>query len=167
MIEIKRASTEHVEGISRVCSEGCLDTYKGIRSDENIRRNNKRFYNHERIYRELSESEGWDGYIVELDNGVVVGAIGGGRIDLNKSEIYVLYLDPTRRGEGIGTQLLRYLTEVQIEKGAKEQWVSVQKGNYKGIPFYEAKGFTKNSEKMAYSNTSDENYVSLRLVRKI
>jgi hypothetical protein len=30
---------------------------------------------------------------------------------------------------------------VQKEKGATQQWVSVAKGNQKGIPFYEAKGF--------------------------
>lgn len=60
-------------------------------------------------------------------------------IDHDKSEIYVLYLDPKRRREGVGTHLLDYITSIQIEKGAKEQWVSVQKGNHKGIPFYEAR----------------------------
>ncbi|MBY7143137.1 hypothetical protein KFZ56_08715 [Virgibacillus sp. NKC19-3] len=60
MIDIKRADEEHVEGISSVCSKGCLDTYKGLRSYENIIRNNELFYNYERIYRELKEAEGWD-----------------------------------------------------------------------------------------------------------
>ncbi len=32
MVVIRRASSEHVEGISRVCSEGCLDTYKRFSS---------------------------------------------------------------------------------------------------------------------------------------
>nr|WP_163528959.1 GNAT family N-acetyltransferase [Halobacillus ihumii] len=167
MVVIRRASSEHVEGISRVCSEGCMDTYKGIRSKENIMRNNKIFYNYDRIDRELEEAEGWDGYIVALEDEEVVGAIGGGMIDRDESEIYVLYLAPKRRGEGIGTQLLDYITSVQIEKGSKEQWVSVQKGNHKGIPFYEARGFTKNSEKLAHSNASDEEYISLRMVRGI
>ncbi|ASK63866.1 GNAT family N-acetyltransferase [Virgibacillus phasianinus] len=167
MIDIRRASAEHVAGISKVCSEGCIDTYKGIRSHENIIRNNQTFYNHDRICRELTETEGWDGYVVALENGVVVGAIGGGMTDLHKSEIYVLYLDPNRRGEGIGTQLLCYLTNIQIQKGSNEQWVSVQKGNDKGIPFYEARGFTKDSAKLAYSNVPGEDYVSLRMVREI
>lgn len=140
MIEIKRAGKEHVEGIARVCSEGCLDTYRGIRSIENIKRNNQRFYNHERLVKEVNESAGWDGYIVALDQGYVVGAIGGGMIGKNMSEVFVLYLDPSRRGEGIGTKLLNFLTDIQREKGSKEQWVSVQKGNLKGIPFYEGEG---------------------------
>ncbi|WP_085524327.1 GNAT family N-acetyltransferase [Tuberibacillus sp. Marseille-P3662] len=167
MIEVRRGSSEHVPGIARVCSEGCLDTYKGIRSEANILRNNRTFYNHDRIYQELNETEGWDGYFVALDQGEVVGAIGGGMTGHNRSEIYVLYLDPHRRGEGIGTQLLNDITEVQMKKGAEEQWVSVQKGNDKGIPFYEARGFKHHSEQAAYSNAPDENYVSLRYVRPL
>lgn len=167
MIEVKRGLPEHIEGISRVCSEGCLDTYGEIRSLENIKRNNKIFYNHDRIYHELDEADGWDGYFVALDDGLVVGAIGGGMIDEGKSEVYVLYLDPKRRGEGIGTQLLNHLTDIQRKNGSKEQWVSVQKGNYKGIPFYEARGFNFMDEKEAFSNSEGENYVSLRYRRNI
>ncbi|KGP72335.1 acetyltransferase [Pontibacillus yanchengensis Y32] len=167
MIKVKRATEEHVEGISRVCSVACYATYEGIRSYENIKRNNERFYNHKRITDELEESNGWDGYIVALDEEEVVGAIGGGMTGENKSEIYVLYLHPTRRGEGIGSQLLQYLTDIQKNKGSTEQWVSVQKGNKKGIPFYQTKGFTSHSERMAYSNSSEEDYVSIRYVRTI
>lgn len=167
MIEVKKGLPKHVEGISRVCSEGCLDTYKGIRHRENIIRNNNIFYNHARILDELDEKDGWDGYFVALDDEEVVGAIGGGMTGQRKSEIFVLYLDPARRGEGIGTQLLNYLTDVQKEKGAIEQWVSVQKGNNKGIPFYEARGFVKRSERLAYSNAPGEQYRSWRYVRKI
>ena len=167
MVDIRRASAEHVEGISRVCCEGCLDTYEGIRNIENIKRNNQRFYNYDRISKELVEGDGWDGYIVAVDGTEVVGAIGGGMIDNDKSEVFVLYLDPARRGEGIGTKLLNFLTAIQRDKGAKEQWVSVQKGNMKGIPFYEKRGFKKVEEKLAYSNTEEENYISIRYSRKI
>ncbi|WP_338035672.1 GNAT family N-acetyltransferase [Halalkalibacterium halodurans] len=50
-------------------------------------------------------------------------------------EIFVLYMDPVRRGEGVGTKLLEAITAQQKEFGAMEQWVSVAKGNEKGIPF--------------------------------
>lgn len=167
MIEVKRGLPEHVEGISRVCIEGRQDAIAGIKSAENLRRNNKIFYNHDRINRELDEADGWDGYFVALDDGIVVGAIGGGMVDDDKSEIYVLYLDPERRGEGIGTQLLNHLTEIQRNKGTKEQWVSTLKGNDKGIPFYEAKGFRFVRERGAYGNVEGEDYISLRLRRDI
>src|SRR5699024_2805218 len=149
MIDVKGGLREHIEGISRVCSEGCLDTYEGIRSPENIKRNNKIFYNHNRICRALDEADGWDGYFVALGGVAVVDGMGGGMIDEDKSEVYVLYLDPDRRGEGIGTQLLNHVTDIQCKKGSKEQWVSVQKGNYKGIPFYEARNFNFVYEKEA------------------
>ncbi|UOQ45500.1 GNAT family N-acetyltransferase [Halobacillus salinarum] len=167
MIEVKRGRPEHVAGIARVCIEGRQDAIAGLKSLENIKRNNQIFYNHDRITRELSEAEGWDGYFAALDDGNVAGAIGGGMVDAEKSEIYVLYLDPKRRREGIGTQLLNYLTEIQLQKGSKEQWVSVLKGNDKGIPFYEAKGFQFMHEKDAYGNVEGEDYLSLRYRRYI
>src|SRR5699024_230752 len=167
MIEVKRGLPKHVEGISRVCIEGRQDAISDIKSQENIRRNNKIFYNHDRINGELEEAEGWDGYFVALDDGTVVGAIGGGMKDDDKSEVYVLYLDPQRRREGIGTQLLNHLTDIQRNKGSKEQWVSVLKGNDQCIPFYEAKGFRFMREKEAYGNVEGEKYISLRYRREI
>ncbi|WP_245688089.1 GNAT family N-acetyltransferase [Salimicrobium halophilum] len=164
---VKRAETKHVEGISNVCREGCLDTYEGLRSRENIERNNQTFYNHERISEELVEQKGWDGYFVAVENDKVVGAIGGGMTGEATSEVYVLYLDPSRRGEGIGSKLMEELTGVQKGKGSSEQWVSVQKGNDKGIPFYEARGFECVGEQAAYSNEGGEEYVSLRYKRKL
>ncbi|MFZ3579477.1 GNAT family N-acetyltransferase [Virgibacillus sp. DJP39] len=44
-------------------------------------------------------------------------------------EIYVLYVDETYRYKGIGRKLLEALTLQQMNKGATEQWVSVQEGN--------------------------------------
>ncbi|SET92625.1 Ribosomal protein S18 acetylase RimI [Salinibacillus kushneri] len=167
MIEVKRGLPEHVERISKVCIEGRQAAIGHIKSPENLRRYNKIFYNYDRIHRELDEANGWDGYFVALDNGQVVGAIGGGMIDKDKSEVYVLYLDPKRRREGIGTRLLNHLTDIQRNKGAKEQWVSVLKGNDKGIPFYEAKGFHFVREKDAYGNIEGEDYISLRYRREI
>jgi ribosomal protein S18 acetylase RimI-like enzyme len=167
MIIVMRGLPEHVAGISSVCIEGRLAAINHIKSPENLNRNNKIFYNQERIMSELDESEGWDGYFVALDNEKVVGVIGGGMTDHNKSEVYVLYLDPARRREGIGTKLLNHLTEIQRRKGSKEQWVSVLKGNEKAIPFYETRGFRFEYEKAAYGNSEEENYISLQYRREI
>ncbi|MGG3690400.1 hypothetical protein [Caldifermentibacillus hisashii] len=48
-----------------------------------------------------------------------------------------------------------------------EQWVSVAKGNMKGIPFYEARGFVFQHERASYGNAEGEDYVSLRYFRKL
>ncbi len=167
-MNIQRAEYKHAEGIAKVCSMGYRATYRDTHSGEYIERTIKEFYNLERIRSEITvDSDGWDGWFVALDHGEVVGAIGGGMVGEDVSEIYVLYLDPDRRGEGIGTLLLEALTEVQKRKGSKEQWVSVAKGNIRGIPFYEARGFKFFEEKPSYGNKLDEKYISLRYSRKI
>ncbi|MCX2824356.1 GNAT family N-acetyltransferase [Bacillus pseudomycoides] len=144
MIQIQKALVCHVEGISSVCSNGWRDTYVDLREKEYIDAVIEEFYQFERIYQEVTlPKQGWDGWYVVLENEEVVGAGGGGMISEEAGELFVLYLKPSRRGEGIGTMLLHAITARQIEQGATEQWVSVTKGNQKGIPFYEARGFVQ------------------------
>lgn len=168
MIKIKKATEEHVEDIAKVCTEAFWVTYRGMQSDEHIERVTREFYNHERILSEVTTStRGWNGYYVAVEGGKVIGAGGGGMTGEHTGEVFVLYLDPVRRNEGIGTRLLEAITEVHKTYGAMAQWVSVLKGNQKGIPFYEAKGFSKQSERPGYGNTPEGDYMSLRYWREI
>jgi len=169
MIEIKKAEPKHVEGIAKVCSNGYWATYSELRSKEYITRIISEFYNIERIHNEVMEtSREWGGYFVATENNEVIGAIGGGMINDTAGEVFVLYLNPNRRNEGIGTMLLDVLTKQQKEEfDATEQWVSVAKGNQKGIPFYVAKGFIFNNEQNGYGNIEGEMYSTLRYFRKI
>lgn len=166
MIQIVKADESHVEGISSVCTNACWATYSETHQSGYIEESIKEYYNHERILREVGESNrNWGGYFVAVENGEVVGAAGGGMIDNKVGELFVLYLDPTRRNEGIGTKLLDAITQQQKEEfGAEKQWVSVQKGNRKGIPFYEAKGFKFQHEKVPQENPK---YIKLRYAREI
>jgi GNAT superfamily N-acetyltransferase len=94
------------------------------------------FYNTERVLNEISETSAyWGGWIIACEGEVVVGAIGGGMTSPETGEVFVLYIDPNRRHEGIGTKLLERLTDWHKQHGAKWQWVSVMKNNNKGIPF--------------------------------
>ncbi len=168
MIEIKQAGVNHINGIIKVCSEGYRGTYIDSHPKEYIERIISEFYHYERVKEEvLHSNEGWNGYYVAIEEDEVVGAIGGGLIDKDQSEVFVLYLDPHRRGEGIGTKLLQVLTEIQQKIGSRKQWVSVAKGNEKGIPFYEARNFQLVNEQSSYGNTNEEEYVSLRYCREI
>ncbi|MGX6444862.1 GNAT family N-acetyltransferase [Neobacillus sp. K501] len=169
MIHIRKADPTHVQGIANVCSAGYRATYSETHTKEYIERMIKEFYNMERIVSEVTNtSREWGGYFVAVENNEVIGAGGGGMIAANTAEIFVLYLDPDRRNEGIGTKLLEVITNQQKEEfQATEQWVSVQKGNHKGIPFYEAKGFVFKQEQRGFGNAGDENYTSLRYFRHI
>src|SRR5699024_1002811 len=147
-MQIIKAAESHVEGISSVCIRGYWATYENTYPKEWIENVIRDFYNHERILGEVTESNSnWGGYFVAVENGKVVGAAGGGMIDEEVGELFVIYIDPDRRNEGIGSGLLNVITKQQKEEyGAKRQWVSVQKGNMKGIPFYESRGFKFQSE---------------------
>lgn len=169
MIQIHIANQNHVQGIVKVCSEGYQATYTETHSKEYIDRIIKEFYNPERVLSEVTNTNrNWGGYFVAVEDNQVIGAGGGGMISDTAGEIFVLYLAPNRRNEGIGTKLLNAITKQQKEKyHAIEQYVSVAKGNVKGIPFYEAKGFAYKNEQMGYGNTENENYISLRYYRKL
>lgn len=168
LIKVMKADKRHVTGIADVCTAGYWATYADTHSEDYIDRIVKEFYNLERISKEVTETNRyWGGYFVAVENDKVLGAGGGGMISETSGEIFVLYLNPERRNEGIGTKILDAMTAQQEEHGANEQWVSVQKGNQKGIPFYEARGFTFKYEKPGYGNSEDENFISLRYHRPI
>ncbi len=169
MIHIIKAKPDHVEGISKVCSDGYWATYSETHSEMYIKGIIEEFYNRERIQKEVLEtSKEWGGYFVALEGYEVIGAGGGGMIEETSGEVFVLYLDPSRRNEGIGTMLLDAITKQQKEEfNAKEQWVSVAKGNQKAIPFYEAKGFIFNREVDGHGIVDGERYSSVRYCRTI
>lgn len=169
MIKIIKANAAHVEGIVKVCSDGYRAAYNESHSNEYIERIICEFYNTERIIDEVTNtSRHWGGYFVAVENDEVVGAGGGGMINDTAGEVFVLYLNPNRRNEGIGTMLLEDITKQQKEEfNASEQWVSVQKGNEKGIPFYEARGFIFQHEQNGYGNAEGEDYISQRYCRQL
>ena len=125
------------------------------------------YYGSRRIRREIIEPRGWDGWIVAVQDGTVIGAGGGGMIEPGVGEIFVLYLDPKRRREGVGNLLLDAITEQQRAQGAREQWVSVEPDNAKGLAFYYARGFEVRGERPAWGAAPEEGRVSLRLMRRL
>ncbi len=167
MIHVRKATLEDVPGICRVCAAGWRDTYTGLLAPPTIERTIAEFYNPERIRDEVLNPVDWNGWWVAVEDRVVIGAGGGGLLEPGIGEVYVLYVDPARRGEGIGTLLLDAITDELKHQGAGEQWVSVTPGNQKGLPFYEARGFVKRGERPLYGSTPDEQYISWRMWRMI
>ncbi len=168
MIEIRKANLDDIHGIIEVCSAGYSNTYPDLLPQQYIEKIIDDFYNEERVEKEiLNTSQAWNGWFVAVDDGKIVGAGGGGFAGEEVAELYVLYLDPKRKREGIGRKLLETITNDQMERGAKEQWVSVAKGNFMGIPFYEAVGFKYQYEQPTYGLPQDEGFMSLRYMRSL
>ncbi|HEU0194464.1 MAG TPA: GNAT family N-acetyltransferase [Gaiellales bacterium] len=164
----RRATAADIPAICWICAEGWRQTYAGHYPPERIERTIARFYTPQRVVSEIAPAPGWDGWWVAVDEaGVVVAAAGGGIVRPGEGEIFVLYADPGRRREGAGTALLDAITAVQIEKGARQQWVAVAEGNEKGIPFYEAHGFTRAGTRAPYETDDADAAESVLFWRRI
>jgi len=166
-IQIRKARLEDVHGIRSVCVEGWWATYTNLLSKEYIEQVIREFYNTERLTKEVSNPQGWNGWYVAISNGQVIGAGGGGLINSDTGDVFVLYLDPTKRGNGVGTLLLNAITDEMRAQGAKEQWVTVTEGNEKGLPFYRARGFVEQSRVPAWRHSNEFNYFSIRMKRPV
>ncbi|WP_226035270.1 GNAT family N-acetyltransferase [Aquibacillus saliphilus] len=160
-LSIVKAHTTYTKDIAIICATGWKQTVEGILSEKHQNKNVDFWYRYHQVYREI---EAGVYSHVALLNSEVVGVIGGGMTKSNMGEIFVLYVDETYRYQGIGKRLLEAFTLQQIERGATEQWVSVQEGNQRGIPFYEARGFLYQAKKTTYTETK-EKQVSLRFSR--
>jgi GNAT superfamily N-acetyltransferase len=150
-MQARRATLEDVHAICRVCADGWRGTYETLYPRSRVERTIATFYRPDRVRAELEPTAGWDGWWVAVDDaGAIVAAGGGGMTGPSTGEVFVLYADPVRRGEGAGTVLLDAITRRQRAQGATEQWVAVAEGNEKGIPFYEARGFRRRGTRPAY-----------------
>lgn len=112
-------------------------------------------------------SQSWNGWFVAEEDGEIIGAGGDGFTGERVAELFVLYLDPLRKRESIGSRLLEVITRDQINRGAEEQWVSVSKGNEMGVPFYEACGFELQGERPMHGVPEESGLLVLRYRRAI
>ena len=159
-----RALLEDVDDICRICSEGWRETYRDLLPHEEIERAVAEFYSPDRVTAEVTAPEGWDGWWVAEDSEGHIAAVGGGGLTApGVGEVFVLYADPARRGEGAGSAILTAITDEQRDRGAAEQWVSVVPGNELALPFYRARGFVERGTRPAYGTAG----TSLRLWRRI
>lgn len=144
LIRPGRPGDEH--GICRVCEAGFRLVASELLPPDVVDRQVAAFYRPERVAVEVDpdlQTRAWNGYIVAEQSGVIVGAAGGGVDEDGVGHLYVIYLDPDRRGEGIGSRLLDYVSEQQRALGAERQQVAVLADNHRGLPFYKARGFSE------------------------
>ena len=164
----RRATANDVPAICRICAEGWRATYRGQYTQERVEQTIAAFYTPERVAGEIEPAAGWDGWWVAVDDAdEVVAAAGGGMTGPGRGEIFVVYADPRRRGQGAGTVLLDAITDVQVGRGAREQWVAVAEGNDQGIPFYEARGFVRRGTRPAYGTDDPDAAESVLFWRRI
>ncbi|WP_232827950.1 GNAT family N-acetyltransferase [Paraliobacillus sp. X-1268] len=143
-LTIVKPSENHTSEIATICTNGWKQTVENKLSDKHQVKTVAFWYQKERVKQDIEK--GIYTYVALIDD-KVVGVIGGGLKEPNIGEIFVFYVDEEYRYKGVGKQLLERFTEYQLKINVKEQWVSVQDGNQRGIPFYEARGFTFQKKK--------------------
>lgn len=162
-VTIVKPRPEHISEISRICAEGWRQTVEGKLSEAYQDKNVAYWYNHDKIRTDI-ESGGYSH--VALIGSKVVGTIGGAITKPERGDVFVIYVDDTYRYQGIGRRLLNEFTNEQEAEDVQEQWVSVEKDNWRGIPFYEARGFVFQNEHVSETDTG-EIHVSLKYRRYI
>ncbi len=165
---VRAAVPADAPGIADVCTRAYRATYRDLLPESFVDDVVAGFYDEARVRAEtVPAPPHWLGYVVAEEAGSVVGAAGGAVTGEGVGELYVLYLDPDRRGEGIGTRLLDHVTGQLRGHGATEMWVSVAEGNDLGIPFYRARGFVEHDRVPMHTSDVADGLWSLRMRRDI
>ncbi|MEU9820283.1 GNAT family N-acetyltransferase [Pseudonocardia alni] len=165
---VRAAVPADAPGIADVCTRAYRATYRDLLPEAFVDDVVARFYDETRVRSEtVPAPPHWLGYVVAEEAGSVVGAAGGAITGAGVGELYVLYLDPDRRGEGIGTRLLDHVTAQLRDHGATGMWVSVAEGNDLGVPFYRARGFVECDRVPMHISAADDGLWSLRMHRVI
>ncbi len=95
----------------------------------------RNFSNPARLIDEVTHfSKEWSGYYVyEVEDRLLVVLVAALRQE-GVGSVYVLYLDPTEKRKGYGSQLLNHFTLIQKQtEGIRHQTVSVAEHNQMGI----------------------------------
>ncbi|WP_161992262.1 N-acetyltransferase [Pseudonocardia sp. EV170527-09] len=170
---IRAAVAADAPGIADVCTRAYRATYRDLLPSSFVEDVITRFYDEDRVRSEVAPAPPhWLGYVVAAagspgERGSVLGAAGGAITGEGVGELYVLYLDPDRRGEGIGTRLLDHVTVQLRDHGAREMWVSVAEGNDRGVPFYRARGFVERGRVPMHTSEVSDGLWSLRMFRPL
>lgn len=160
---IRHVTIDDAARVANICSIGWHQTVEGKMSKTFQQKTVNHWYTIDKVRADIKK--GIYTYVAELD-GYVTGVIGGGMDGKFKGHIFVFYVDDKYRYKGIGKELLKKITVRQRDKGAKEQWVSVQEDNELGLPFYDRQGFIV-QEKRTVTSADGEKQVSLKMRREI
>lgn len=79
-------------------------------------------------------------FLVATDDAMVVGTVMAG-YDGHRGWLYYLASAPTRRGEGIGRQLVEHVEELLLEMGCPKVQLMVRTENVEVHDFYASLGF--------------------------
>ncbi|MBB2940714.1 ribosomal protein S18 acetylase RimI-like enzyme [Actinoplanes lutulentus] len=165
---VRQATDADASEIARICTAAYRDAYRNVLPPGYIERSVTAFYNEPRVADDIAPSlPDWFGYQVVEEGGRILGAAGGGMTGPTTGELSLIYLASETRGRGLGTLLLKHVTDQIRAAGGTEMWVSVFLGDSAGIGFYRARGFQPKQTVRAAMSRVDDHIRSLRMLREL
>ncbi len=147
---IRKSKITDAPGVAKVHVETWQSHYRGQVPDDYLA--NLSVEKRTKVWTEIfSSPKPSSATFIAEESGEILGfcSVGPSRgvgMPHNTGELYTIYLDPSKQGQGIGSALMKAGLDFIREQGFKKATLWVLKTNVKTISFYEAKGWRADGE---------------------
>jgi len=139
MAKFKPISNTDFHQVFQLASEIWNDNYKGIISLKQIDYMLNMMYNSERLQQDLDDNYQWEFIIHEEE---IIGYIAYVKKDDNRVFLSKIYLKTSAQGLGLGKLALNRVKHFAKNINCNAVYLTVNKGNQKGVRAYKQFGFT-------------------------
>jgi len=138
MTEFKSISNSDFQQVYELASEIWNNNYKGIISQKQIDYMLNMMYNTKRLQQDLNESYQWE---LIINDGENIGYLAYVIKKDNRVFLSKIYLKTSAQGLGIGKKSLNRIKEYAKVSCCTSVYLTVNKGNKKGVRAYHNAGF--------------------------
>lgn len=145
MINFKSIKHDQLQEVFKLATEIWNDNYQDMISQDQINYMLNLMYNPERIQQDISEGYVWE-FIYHHNK--IVGYLA--YVIKNDRRVFLskIYLKTTAQGLGIGKLAIERIKNYTKDNQCKTVYLTVNKGNKKGIRAYKKSGFTITAEEV-------------------
>lgn len=143
-ISIRDAIVDDVPGIQEVAQQSWAATYGDFLSDDTIDAVLNDWYARPQLEVPIA-AEGIVYLVAATDD--VIGFVSAAPTDHNEAQLFSLYVDPNQWNVGIGTDLLKAVTDRLKSSSVERLRVEVLADNQVGVAFFESQGFERTTER--------------------
>ena len=146
-MDVRDATAEDVDAIRTVARESLAASYGHTLPEEVITESVERWYDAAGLADEVDREDAV--LLVAGENGEVIGVAQSYVVSQREvvGDVDWVHVRPTRRGEGVGTELLRAVEAVLRDSGVDRVDAQVLEANEEGVSFYEEYGFDPAGER--------------------
>jgi RsiW-degrading membrane proteinase PrsW (M82 family)/ribosomal protein S18 acetylase RimI-like enzyme len=135
---IRKAEQDDIETIRSLCMEVWPQTYAPILSAEQIDYMLEEMYSPEALQKQMAEGQH---FLIVYNAAHPIGFASYSEIQPQLYKLNKIYILPTQQGRGIGRQVIQYVIEEILQKGATALQLNVNRDNG-AKQFYERLDFT-------------------------